>query len=143
MHSYISSGSLQTWTQWIGCHYDLPLFFPLSERLDHIHVWTFCISIFFFLFLLTSAWCTVHGTWLVHQDIWTVYHAWTVTFLLFFFYCFRFLIFSKINNIQTQPKHSFKDIYDTSNHSKIQSLPPPPKKENTHTTCQSDCPQNH
>ena len=44
-----------------------------------------------FFFFLTSAYCTVHGTWTMQIGKWTVFLMWTVIQKLFF-YCFQFLV---------------------------------------------------
>ena len=62
---------------------------------DHAHIWMFCVSAFFFW---TSAWCTVHVPWTVHQGIWTMFLSVNSNRKLFFL---LFSVFSRINGIQT------------------------------------------
>ena len=51
-------------------------------------------------FFKTSASCTVHGTWTVHQGIWIVKKEWIVIFHLFKnYFAIVFLVFSKISCI--------------------------------------------
>ena len=85
-----------------GYALDIYILFTISERLDHVHVWMFCVSTPFFFW--TSAWCTVHGTWTIHQGIWTMFFNVNNNQKLFFYY-FQFSIFSKISGIQTHPYH--------------------------------------
>ena len=43
-----------------GYALDIYILFTISERLNHVHVWTFCVSTLFFFFLDQ---CLVHCSW--------------------------------------------------------------------------------
>ena len=84
---------------------------------------TQCLRFFFFFFFLeTSAWCTVHGTWTVHQGIWTVKKEWTMFFHTFKnYFTTVFSVLSKISCIQTDP--TYKLFYKLSTNW-LEMIPP-------------------
>ena len=80
----------------------------------NFHVCAFSASFFFFIFFFkTSAWCTIHVPWTVHQGIWTVKKKWTIifhTFKNYFTIMFSVFIFQQNKLYQNEPLILFSRV---------------------------------